>query len=64
MKSYYGRRVRVYESRGFGQLVDTGKTGHLLEIDVENEHVMIEDDDGNIVKLFYKLVKFIYGGTS
>ena len=61
MKSYYGRRVRIheYEYEGPGNIVDTGKTGRLLEIDVHNEHVMIEDEAGNIVKLFYKLVKLI-----
>lgn len=68
MKSYYGRRVRIYDYKdtvkmygGNGDylLRDTGKTGRLLEIDVHNEHVMIEDEAGNLVKLFYKLVKLI-----
>jgi len=59
MKNYYGQRVRIYDNKGFGQNVDTGKMGHLLEIDVQSEHVMIRDDDGNIVKLFYKLVKLV-----
>lgn len=59
MKSYSGRRVRIYrhDAPGYG-MADTGKTGRLLEIDVHNEHVMVEDEDGNIVKLFYKLVRF------
>ena len=70
MESYCGRRVRIYEyaykgdARMYGNdgnylLEDTGKTGHLLEIDVHREHVMIEDGAGKIVKLFYKLVKLI-----
>lgn len=58
MKSYCGRRVRIYEPDGAYKLIRTGKTGRLLEIDVANEHVMIEDEDGNIVKLFYRLVRF------
>ena len=69
MKSYCGRRVRIYNysetvgCRTYGKdgnylLSDTGKTGRLLEIDVANKHVMIEDEGGNIVKLFYKLVRF------
>ena len=59
MKNYSGRRVRIYERIGvIGNMKDTGKTGRLLEIDVANEHVMIEDEDGNIVKLFYRLVRF------
>ena len=63
MKNYCGRRVRIGRHEGRGNIVDTGKSGHLLEIDVKNEHVMIEDEDGNIVKLSHKLVKFIYGGS-
>ena len=58
MKSYYGRRVRIYERKGCG-VVNTFKIGRLLEIDVQNEHVMIEDENGNLIKLFYKLVKLI-----
>ena len=60
MKSYQGRRVRMYrhDAPGYG-IIDTGKTGRLLEIDVQNEHVMVEDEAGNIVKLFYKLVKLV-----
>ena len=59
MKSYCGRRVRIYEPDGAYKLIRTGKTGRLLEIDVHNEHVMVEDEAGNIVKLFYKLVKLV-----
>lgn len=59
MKSYCGRRVQIYSYDMFLGLVDTGKTGRLLEIDVNNEHVMVEDDAGYIVKLFYKLVRLI-----
>ena len=69
MKSYYGRRVRIYEyvykgdAKTYGSdgeyiLKDSGETGLLLKIDIHNERVMIEDEAGNIVKLFYKLVKF------
>ena len=60
MKLYSGRRVRIYkhDAPGYG-IVDTGKTGRLLEIDVHNEHVMVEDEAGYIVKLFYKLVRLI-----
>ena len=65
MKSYSGRRVRICEFTGNldyhteMEKKPTDKTGLLLEIDVRNEHVMIEDEGGNIIKLFYKLVKFI-----
>ena len=59
MKSYCGRRVMIYELDGAYKLIGTGKTGRLLEIDVHNEHVMIEDEDGNIVKLSYKLIKLV-----
>ena len=59
MKTYCGRRVRIYEYKKYSQKIDTGTTGRLLEIDVKNEKVMIEDEDGNLVKLFYKLVKLI-----
>jgi hypothetical protein len=58
MKAYSGRRVRIYKWNGVEQ-VDTGKTGRLLDIDVHDEQIMIEDDGGNMVKLFYKLVKLI-----
>ena len=43
----------------FNELVDTGETGRLLEIDVKNEHVMVKDEAGYIVKFFYKLVRLI-----
>ena len=70
MKEYYGRRVRIREYKYNGAertygcdgeyiLKDTDRTGFLLKIDVADEHVMIEDEAGNIVKLSYKLVKFI-----
>jgi len=60
MKSYYGRRVRIYEHRGVGyEIIDTGKTGRLLEIDMSTEQVLIEDEDGSLVKLFYKLIKLV-----
>lgn len=59
MKTYQGRRVKIFENHGYDNYVDTGKIGRLLEIDVANEHIMVEDEAGNIVKLFYKLVKLI-----
>ena len=64
MKNYYGRRVRiceyvVSESKEPLIIADTCKIGRLLEIDIHCEHVMIEDENGNIIKLFYKLVKLI-----
>lgn len=59
MKNYCGRRVRIYKHGMFTELIDTGETGRLLEIDIRTEHVVIEDEDGNLVKLFYKLIKLI-----
>lgn len=68
MKTYYGRKVRRYEYNKDGKIVKYkskkdilgfSETGYLLEIDVHNEHVMIEDEAGNIIKLYYKLVKLI-----
>ena len=60
MKAYSGRRVRIYErGTGYGEMVDTGKSGRLLEIDMHRERVMIENEDGELIKLFYKLVKLI-----
>ena len=65
MKSYTGRRIRIYEygnnydKMGNIERVRTGKEGRLLEIDVHNEHVMVYDDDGNLLKLNYKLVRLV-----
>lgn len=63
MKTYYGRRVRIYKYSNncddCVEIVPTCETGRLLEIDVHNGHVMVEDGGGNMVKLFYKLVKLI-----
>lgn len=60
METYSGRRVRIYErGAGYGEMVDTGKSGRLLEIDVYHEQVMVENEDGGLSKLFYKLVKLI-----
>lgn len=63
MKNYYGRRVRIYAYGGLSDnvqnLFDTGKPGRLLEIDVHNGHVMVEDTEGGLVKLFYKLVRLV-----
>ena len=61
MKSHQGRLVRIYKYSDHGECgpIDTGKIGFLLKIDVHNEHVMVENEDGNIIKLFYKLVKLV-----
>jgi len=57
MKTYYGRRVRIYEHKlSGGKLIGEGR---MLDIDIAGEHVMVEDTDGNIIKLHYKLVKFV-----
>lgn len=68
MKSYYGRKVRIYRYNADGKIVKYkskeaifahSETGYLLEIDVKDEYVMIEDEAGNILKLSYKLVRLI-----
>ena len=68
MKSYYGRKVRRYKYNTDGKIVKYkskkdilgySETGYLLEIDVKDEHVMIEDEAGRLLKLHYKLVKLL-----
>ena len=67
MKSYYGRKVRykyntdgkIIKYKSKKDILGYSETGYLLEIDVKDEHVMIEDESGRIVKLPYKLVRLI-----
>jgi hypothetical protein len=44
---------------GTAGISDTGKVGRLLEIDINNKQVTIEDETGELVILFYKLVRLI-----
>jgi ribosomal protein L21E len=61
---YYGRRVRIFSynsvvKSGRAGISDTGKTGRLFEVDINSERVMVEDETGELVILFYKLVGLI-----
>ena len=64
MNNYCGRRVRIFSYNSVMEpnmagISDTGKIGRLLEIDINSKQVTIEDETGELVILFYKLVRLI-----